>query len=387
MPKHTPVFLDPPDRSMRKSRSTRAATLSSRWLSRLFIPGLWLEGGRGRDVAPDAPAAPRPFKAVLCAAALAIGLGAQGAFAQGAASETPKWPTKPIRIVVGFGGGSSPDLVARAIADPLSKALGQPVIVDNRPGASGNIAADIVAKSTDQHTIGMLINGNMTVAKILNPATPYDPLKDLAPISLICVAPLVLAAPMDAPGTDGRIFLAAAKAAGNRWSYGSPGIGTVGHLGMELLKSRTGIAPVHVPYLGNPQVIGGLIGGQLQISLLPPGLAAEQVKAGRLRAIGVTSLARSPLVPDYPTLGEAGVENFQLEIWTAAAGPATMPQPIIDRLSKLIGEITRTPEVRQRLHLDGYEAVGSPADVLAARIKADTALLSNIIVTQGVRLE
>jgi tripartite-type tricarboxylate transporter receptor subunit TctC len=101
----------------------------------------------------------------------------------------------------------------------------------------------------------------------------------------------------------------------------------------------------------------------------------------------VTSLARSPLVPDYPTLGEAGVENFQLEIWTAAAGPATMPQPIIDRLSKLIGEITRTPEVRQRLHLDGYEAVGSPADVLAARIKADTALLSNIIVTQGVRLE
>lgn len=297
------------------------------------------------------------------------------------------WPSKPVRIVVGFGGGSSPDLVARTIAEPLSKALGQPVMVENHPGASGNIAAGIVAKATDQHTIGMLINGNMTIAKLLNPATPYDPQNDLAPVSLICTAPLVLAAPIDAPGTDGRIFFAAARSAGARWSYGTPGIGTIGHLGMEILKSRSGMAPVHVPYQGNPQVISGMIAGQLQLALLPPGLAEVQVRAGKLKAIGVTSAARSPLVPDYPTLSESGVEGFALEIWTAAAAPASLPKPIVDRLSTLIAEIARSPEVRQKLFQQGYQAVGSSADELAARVKTDTAMLSKIITDQGLKLE
>lgn len=189
------------------------------------------------------------------------------------------WPTRPLRLVVGFGGGSSPDFVARVLAAPMAKALGQPVIVENHAGASGNIAADIVAKSTDRHTVGILINGNMTIAKILNPATPYDPQKDLVPLSIICTAPLVLATTAQVSKADTRGFLDAARAAGGNWSYGSPGIGTIGHLGMELLKSRTGIAAVHVPYQGNPQVISGLIGAQLQLALLPPGLADEQIKA------------------------------------------------------------------------------------------------------------
>lgn len=314
-------------------------------------------------------------------------------FAAAACAQAPSkpgpdaWPSKPLRIVVGFGGGSSPDLVARTIAEPLSKALGQPVMVENHPGASGNIAAGIVAKATDQHTIGMLINGNMTIAKLLNPATPYDPQKDLAPVSLICTAPLVLAAPLDAPGTDGRMFFAAARSAGARWSYGTPGIGTIGHLGMEILKSRSGMAPVHVPYQGNPQVISGMIAGQLQLGLLPPGLAEVQVRAGKLKAIGVTSAARSPLVPSYPTLSESGVEGFALEIWTAAAAPASLPKPIVDKLSTLIAEITRSPEVRQKLFQQGYQAVGSSADELAVRVKTDTAMLSRIITEQGLKLE
>ena len=297
------------------------------------------------------------------------------------------WPTRPLRLIVGSGGGSSTDHVARTLADPLSRALGQPVIVENHPGASGNIAASMVARASDRHTVGLLITGNMTIAKLLNPATQYDPHKDLGPVSLISTAPLVLAARADAAGTDSRMFFEAARSAGSRWSYGSPGIGTISHLGMEILKSQSGIAPVHVPYLSNPEVINAMIAGHLQLALLPPGLAEAQIRAGKLRAIGVSSVARSPLVPDYPTLADAGVKGFQLEIWTAAAAPATLPRPIVDRLSTLFAEITRSPEVSQKLFQYGYQAVGSTSDELASRVKGDTALLSRIIAEQGLKFE
>ena len=297
------------------------------------------------------------------------------------------WPTRPLRLVVGFGGGSSPDFVARVLATSMAKALGQPVIVENHAGASGNIAAGIVAKSTDQHTIGILINGNMTIAKILNPATPYDPQKDLVPLSILCTAPLVLATTPQVSQADARGFLTAARAAGGTWSYGSPVIGTIGHLGMELLKARTGIAAVHVPYQGNPQVISGLIGAQLQLALLPPGLADEQIKAGKLRAIGVTSARRSTLVPDYPSLQEVGLKDFELEIWTAAAAPASLPAPIVQRLNQVLAEVIRLPEVRQKLFQHGYEAVGISGEALARRVRADTAALSQIIASQGIKLE
>ncbi|WP_398494412.1 Bug family tripartite tricarboxylate transporter substrate binding protein [Variovorax sp.] len=312
------------------------------------------------------------------------------------AQATPGWPSKPLRIIVGFGGGSSPDLVARTLAEPLSKSLGQPVIVENRPGASGNIAADIVAKATDRHTIGMLINGNLTIAKLLNPATPYDPQRDLAPISLVCVAPLVLAAPVDSPSGgvtsagmpgDGKTFLAAARVAGDRWSYGTPGTGTIGHLGMEPLKSKAGLAPVHVPFMGNPQVITAMVGRQIELALLPPGLAHAQVQAGKLRAIGVTSAGRSPLAPQVPSLDELGVHGFQLDIWTAAAGPSSLPAPIVRRLSSLLGEIARQPDVKQKLFQQGYQGVGSTAEELAARIQTDTEQLRGLIASGAVKVQ
>ena len=299
----------------------------------------------------------------------------------------PNWPTRPLRLVVGFGGGSSPDFVARVLAAPMAKALGQPVIVENHPGASGNIAADVVAKSTDRHTVGILINGNMTIAKILNPATSYDPQKDLVPLSIICTAPLVLTTTPEVSKADPRRFLEAARVAGSNWSYGTPGIGTIGHLGMELLKARTGIGAVHVPYQGNPQVITGLIGAQLQLALLPPGLAQEQVRAGKLRAIGVTSARRSALVPDYPTLQEAGLKDFELEIWTAAAAPASLPAPVVQRLAQILSDVIRLPEVRQKLFQHGYEAAGISGEVLARRVKADTTALTEIIASQGIKLE
>lgn len=321
--------------------------------------------------------------------ALALATVATASFAQKAAKPQPAaaWPTKPVKILVGFPAGSTPDLVARTIAEPLSKALGQPVIVENRVGAGGNIAADLIAKATDNHTIGVMINGNMTIAKLLNPAVPFDPLKDFAPISLIGTAPLLLTVPVNAPGKDAQEFFLAARNAGNKWSYGTPGVGTVGHIGMELLKTKTNIDPVHVPYPGNPQVITAMIGGQIQLSLLPPALAAAQIRAGKLKAIGVTSGARSPLVPEYPSLQEGGIRGFQLEIWTAAAGPVSMPKPIVAKLSTLISEIARTPEVRQKLFQQGWQVAGTTSEGLANRIKSDTNLLGGVIQMRGIKAE
>jgi tripartite-type tricarboxylate transporter receptor subunit TctC len=303
------------------------------------------------------------------------------------AAPAPAWPTKPLKIVVGFPGGSTPDLLARTIAEPLSKALGQPVIVDNKVGAGGNIAGDFVAKATDDHTIGVFTNGNLTIAKLLNPATPFDPLKAFAPISLVGTAPLLLTVPVNAPGNTAQEFFLAARNAGDKWSYGTPGVGTVGHIGMELLKTKTNIAPVHVPYPGNPQVITAMIGNQIQLSLLPPALAAAQIRAGKLKAIGVTSASRSPLVPEYPSLQEAGITGFQLEIWNAVAGPASMPKPIVNKLSTLISEIVRTPEVRAKLFQQGWQTAGTTAEGLANRIKADTNLLGGVIAMRGIKAE
>jgi tripartite-type tricarboxylate transporter receptor subunit TctC len=318
---------------------------------------------------------------------LALAAATGGAFAQKAPAAAANWPTRPVRILVGFPAGSTPDLVARTISEPLSRALGQPVIVDNKPGAGGNIAADMVAKATDNHTIGVLINGNMTIAKLLNPATPFDPQKDLAPISLIGTAPLLLTAPADAPGKDAQEFFLAARNAGQKWSYGTPGIGTVGHIGMELLKSKTNIDPVHVPYPGNPQVINAMLGGQVHLSLLPPGLAGPQIRAGKLKAIGVTSSGRSALVPEYPSLDEQGVRGFQLEIWTAAAAPKSLPRPVVDKLSRLIAEIVRTPEVRQKLFQQGWQVAGTSPEGLANRVRQETALLGGVIAMRGIKAQ
>ncbi len=324
---------------------------------------------------------PSPLRrALLALGLLTLGVGAQ-------AQQAAAWPTKAVKILVGFPAGTSPDLVARTLAEPLSKALGQPVVVENKPGAGGNIAADMVAKATDGHTIGVMINGNLTIARLLNPKTPYDPAKDLAPISLIGTAPLVLAAPANAPGNTTAEFLAAARSSGDKWSYGSPGIGTVGHIGMELLKARADMAPVHVPYPGYPQVVTAMLGGQIQLSMLPPGLAMAQARAGKVKVLGLTSAGRSTLVPEVPSLAEAGVKDFQLEIWNAVAGPASMPKPVIARLSALFSEISRSPEVRQRLFQQGWQVAGGTSEALALRIKADTATLGKIIRDQAIKVE
>lgn len=294
------------------------------------------------------------------------------------------WPSQPLKIVVGFPGGSSPDLMARTIAEPLSQALGQPVVVENRPGAGGNIAADAVARATDDHTIGLMINGNLTIAKILNPATPYDPLKDLQPVSLLAVSPLVLAVPAGT-AASGKAFFDQARAQGDKLNYGTPGIGTVAHLGMELLKAKAGIAPVHVPYPGNPQVITAMIGGQVHMALLPPGLALAQVKGGKLKAIGVTSAGRSSVAPELPSLTEAGVQGLQLEIWNAVAAPNSLPKARVQKLATLLAEIVRRPDIRQKILNQGWQVAGTSPEGLAKRIAADTAAMADVIRQNNIR--
>ncbi|ART55893.1 receptor [Acidovorax carolinensis] len=332
---------------------------------------------------------PSPLRRAALVLALAAASGP--ALAQSNAAPlpqaTPGWPSKPVKLVVGFPGGSSPDLVTRTLAEPLAKALGQPVIVENKVGAGGNIAADAVAKATDDHTLGIMINGNLTIAKLINPKINYDPLKDLSPISLIATAPLALAAPANAPGATANEFLAAARASGDRWSYGTPGVGTVAHIGMELLKAKAGIHPVHVPYPGNPQVINAIIGGQIQLALLPPAMAAAQARAGKLRVLGVTSSGRSTLVPEIPSLAEAGVKDFNLEIWNAVAAPRSLPKPVVARLSALFSEIARSPEVRDKLFQQGWQVTGTTAEGLAKRIQTDTRVLGAVINAQKIKAE
>ena len=314
------------------------------------------------------------------AVALACAL-APAAFAAGATA-ADNWPSKPLHLIVGFPAGSSPDLTARALAEPLEKKLGQTIIVENKVGAGGNIAGEYVAKADDGYTFSVMINGNMTIAKLLNPSVRYDPLKDLQPVSLIGVAPLVLVAPASAP--EGKAFFEAATAAGNKWSYGSPGVGTVGHLGMELLKSRSNLKPVHIPYPGYPQVFNAIQGGDLQLSMLPPALANAQIQAGKLRGVGVTSAARSPLAPGLPSLKELGVNNFDLEIWNAVAVPKSMPKSHVDKLAAAVSEIVRTPEMRAKLSAQGWQAVGSSPEGLANRIQQDVKALGTIIRDQKI---
>ncbi len=294
------------------------------------------------------------------------------------------WPRKPLRLLVGFPGGSTPDLAARVLADVLARAFGVTVVVDNRPGASGNIAADQIAKATDDHTLGVVINGNLTSAPLLNPKLPFDPARDFSLLSLLATAPLVLVAAANVPGGSG--FFAAARQAGADWSYGSVGIGSVGHLGMELIKSRAGFAAVHVPYSGNPAVLTALMSGQIQAALVPPGVALPQVRAGKVQAVGLTG-GRSTLAPDVPPLASLGVAADELAVWVALVGPAALSAAAQQRLVGAVPALLRAPEARQRLFAAGWQVQATSPAALRLRVRDEARILGDIIRQRGIRTE
>ncbi len=317
--------------------------------------------------------------------ALLVALAAAGLCGTAVAQTADAWPRRTVKILVGFPGGSTPDIAARVLADVLAKAWGQAVVVENRPGASGNLAANAVAKANDDHTLGVVINGNLTSAKLLNPKLPFDPAKDFSYLSLLATAPLALVTPANLPA--GNAFFLAARDAGNTWSYGSVGIGSVGHLGMEYVKSRAGnFEAVHVPYNGNPAVINALLAGQIHLALMPPGIALPHVKSGKLRAIGLAG-GRSTLAPDVPPLADAGVRINDLEVWVALVGPAGLSQAAQDRIALDVPSLVRQPETRQRLFNTGWSAQGGNSEALQSRVKSETNILGGIILTRGIKVE
>jgi tripartite-type tricarboxylate transporter receptor subunit TctC len=300
------------------------------------------------------------------------------------------WPSKPLRMIVGYPAGSSPDMQARLLAEPLGRALGQPVVVENKPGASGNIGADALAKADDGHTIGVIGNGPLTSSKFLYAKLPYDPLKDFAPIATIGSAPLVWVAAMPAklakPQTPAE-FVKAAQADGSKLAYGSIGSGSGGHLGMELIKESLKLDPLHVPFAGGPAILNAMLGGQVQMTLLPNSTVAPMVQTGKLQAIAVTSSARSPLAPDLPSMSELGAKGINIEVWNAVMAPAKMPAANQARLNTELAKILHTPDVQQKLFAQGWKVDDTSPAALAQRIKSDTALYGDLIAKKGIKLE
>jgi len=301
---------------------------------------------------------------------------------------TEAWPRRPLRLVVGFPPGSSPDLMARTLAEPLSRVLGQPVIVDNKAGAGGIIGVDAVAKASDAHTIGLTGNGPLTTARRLHPAVPYDVARDLRPISLVASSPFVLVSGPSVPARDIASLIAHARSQGEQLNYGSVGSGTGGHLSMELLKWLTGIRPVHVPFMGYPQVANALIAGQVQLAFMVPSIAVPQAKNGRLRIHGISSASRSAAFPEYTPIAEGlGKPEFDVESWNAVFAPAALPAAHADRLAQALSAIVKEPEIGQKLFDQGWQPLGTAPEGLARRIREDTARWGEIIRLTGVRSE
>ncbi|TFZ01241.1 Bug family tripartite tricarboxylate transporter substrate binding protein [Ramlibacter rhizophilus] len=318
--------------------------------------------------------------AIACLSAVALPALAQ----QG---EGSGWPRQVVKLIVGYPAGTSPDLVARAISDPLSQRLGQPVIIENRPGAGGNIGVDLVAKARDNHTFGITTNGPLTTAPKLYPNLPYDVKKDIQPLSLTATSPLVLVTGTQVPADNLKDFIAMAKAKPGSVTYGSIGVGSGSHLTMELFANRAGIEALHVPYQGFPAVTSAILGGQIQSGFMAPSGALAQARAGKVKLLGITSPSRSTLAPEVPSIAEAGnMPGFSAELWTAAIAPASMPRPIAQRLSREITEILRLPEVRQRLFEQGWQPVGTAPEGLTNRIAADTKVWNDVITKANVKV-
>ena len=314
---------------------------------------------------------------LLCAAAC-LPLAAQ---AQGKAD----WPTRPIRLIVGYASGSSPDVQARLLAEPLTKALGQPVVVENKGGASGNIGADAVAKAGDGHTIGVIGNGPLTSSKFLYSKLPYDPIKDLAPLAMIGSAPLVLVAPKSMAANAGAYFKALKT--GAQGNYGSVGTGSGGHLGVELIKEAMGLNLQHVPYNGGPAVVNALMGDQVQMALLPASTVMPLVQSGKLAALAVSSSKRSPLAPGVLAMPEIGAGNVDIEVWNAVMAPASMPAEHRAKLAAALEKILHAPDIRSKLLAQGWRIDDTSAASLARRIENDARIYGSLITQKNIRLE
>ncbi len=317
-----------------------------------------------------------------------IGLAAFGAAAQSPPkSGGASYPNRPVQIIVPFTPGTGMDILARAVGQKLSERWGQPVVVDNRPGASGNIGTDMVAKATpDGYTL--LITANtlvMTVSLYKN--VPYDPIRDLAPVEKMAVGTMAVTLNPAVPARTLKELVAYAKANPGKLAYGSPGVGTPQHLATELFKSMAGIDMLHVPYKGSAGAITGLLSGDVAMMCNALHAVLPQVKAGKIKAIAVGGPKRSPVAPDIPTFAESGYPDFDVDFWYGLLAPAATPKDIIAKLNQDITQILNTPEMRETLSNQGLEPVTSTPEQFAELIRADLARWVNVIRTAGVSAE
>ena len=321
----------------------------------------------------------------LVAALLAVALPVTAAAAQ---SSPPNYPNKPIRLVVPFPPGGPSDLLARLFSVKLGEALGQQVVVDNRGGAAGAIACEIVKRATpDGYTLLQATVGTLSINPELYPKLPYDPARDFRPVTMLTSTPYLLVTYPGLPARSVRELVALVKSKPHQLNFASGGVGTANHFSMELLKLVAGLDIVHVPYKGTGQAVNDVLAGQVQMmfmNLLP---AMVHVKAGRMRGLAVTSAQRSAAVPDIPTIAESGFPGYESTSWHGIVVPAKTPAALVMRLHDEFAKITRSPDVKGRLESQGAAVIGNTPEEFAATIKAETVKWTKVIRTAGIKAE
>jgi tripartite-type tricarboxylate transporter receptor subunit TctC len=306
---------------------------------------------------------------------------ASGAWAQA-------YPTKPIRLVVPFPPGGATDILARAVAQKLTDKWGQPVVVDNRPGAGGNIGSELVAKAApDGYTLEMGTVGTHAINASLYAKMPYDHVKDFAPVILVAGVPNVLEVNPSLPVNTVQELIAYAKANPGKLNFASSGNGTSIHLAGELFKVMAGVQMTHIPYKGSGPALQDLIGGQVQLMFdnLPPSL--PQIKAGKLRALAVTSSTRSPALPDTPTIAESGLPGYEASSWFGVLAPAGTPPAIIAKLNAEIAAWLATPEAKEKMVALGANIGGGSPEDFAKHIAAETAKWQKVVKESGAKVD
>lgn len=318
----------------------------------------------------------------------AVGLFAAALVAATASAQPYPAPGKPIRFIVPFSAGGATDLIARAVGQKLTESTGAQVIVENRPGASGMIGADIVAKAPpDGYTLLMASTAEIAINPSVYPKMTYDPAKDLAPVTLAGITPLILVVNPGSSLNSVKDIVAQAKAKPNGISFASAGGGSVQHLSGELLKTLTSTQMVHVPYKGAAPALADLLGGQVSMffSGMPP--AMTHVKSGKLRALAVTTPKRSPAAPDVPTMAEAGIPGFDISNWFGVFAPAGTPEDILNKLNAEIVKALALPDVKERLAGVGAETVGNSRAEFAAFIDKEIAKYAKLARESGAKVE
>lgn len=303
-----------------------------------------------------------------------------------AAAHAESYPTKPIRFITGYPAGSASDSVARTLGQHLSEAYGQQVIVDNRPGAAGNIAAEITAKAApDGYTI-LLVATNHAIVSSLYSKLPFDPVRDFSPIALVSTAPTILVVHPSLPVKSVPEFIDFVKSKPGKLSYGSSGNGASPHLNMELLKTTAGLQITHVPYKGIPPALTDLLGGQIQAMFSTMAPAVPLVRAGKLRALATSGPKRAPATPDVPTVAES-IPGFESLSWQGVIAPAGTPRRIVTDLNAKIVKIVHSPEVAKRLVNSGFDPVGSSPEEFASFIKSESVKWAKVVKAAGAKLD